>query len=693
MARLALAAFLAINVMMFSMVLWTRDVYAVDGTHHVATLLDDLLRYLCMLLSLPVLLLLGGPIVEETVAAVRARRWTTDALLLLGIVASFGYSIVSVLRGDGHVYFEVGCVILIAVTLGRWLEATAKQKTTAALAALERLLPNEVRVVRNGEEVKTSLTSIVVGDVLRFLAGERIAVDGIVVHHSAAVDEQLITGESHAVEKRPGDRVFAGSLDLDGELLIQATAPAGQGTLQSIVNSVRAAALRKDHYQRLADRVAAWFTPLVILTALGTFLYHANSDTLIDGLLAAVAVVLIACPCALGLATPMALWAALANAARHQVLFRDGDALARLANIDAIAFDKTGTLTTGKARVVRLVLAAEAKTAAVQDIAAALARGSNHPLSLAVAAYAARECTISSNDYATDGVRSLPGLGVAARFDCLQGEAALGSPRFMTQRQFRPDSAIEDSIATAAQQSLAVACIGWRGRVQGCFLFAERPRSEALQAIAELRQRGLRVCILTGDLLSRCTELRDAGLTVHAELLPDDKMAAIDSLRDHRAAPGLFARRRGVGMVGDGVNDAPALAAADVGVALGCGADVARATAGVCLLSDDLLRLPWAVDLARRTVKTIRWNLAFAFLYNVVGVALATTGQLNPIVAAIAMTASSLLVVSNSLRLGHAVDSEANPLAPAVSASSVIPSEANEIAEGDIAKIAISQRL
>ncbi|MEX2185415.1 MAG: cation-translocating P-type ATPase [Pirellulales bacterium] len=663
MARLALAAFLAMNVMMFSMVLWTRDVYTIEGdAQRALTLFDQLLRYLCLVLSLPVALLLGGPLVECAYEAIRHRRLTTDVLLVLGIAASLAYSIASVVRGEGHVYFEVGCVILVAVTLGRWFEATGKHKTTAALAALERLLPDSVRVVQGGREAPTPLADVAVDDTVRVLSGERFGVDGVLLRGASSVDEQLITGESVAVEKNAGDRIYAGTLNLDGDVLVRVTAAASQGTLSRIVAAVRAAAIRKDRYQSLADHIAAWFTPLVVVVALAALVYHARTNTLADGVMAALAVVLIACPCALALATPMAIWTALGAAARQQVLFHDGDALAQLATVSHVDFDKTGTLSTGQATVEQLLLAAGEDRDRVLRVAATLASGSSHPLSIAVARYAS-----DANRYECDGVRTLGGLGLKASIPAIDADGALGGMRLMDRERFVADEAILAALDAARRDNLAVVCIGWSGRVRGVFLLAEAFRAEVPQVIRRLGELGLSLRVLTGDRADRCGELAQIGLAVEAELLPDDKLAAVERLRR---------QRRGVAMVGDGVNDAPALAAADVGIAMGCGADISRASAGVCLLGNDLSRLPWAVELARRTVRTIRWNLAFAFVYNIAGIALAATGRLNPIFAAIAMTASSLLVISNSLRLTHDARSEEVPtpgVDPAASVRSPSP--------------------
>jgi heavy metal translocating P-type ATPase len=658
MARLAIAAFLSMNVMMFSMVLWTRDVYAMEhAAPEAMTLLDELLRYTCLLLSVPVVLLLAGPLVENAIETLRVRRLSTDVLLLLGIAAALAYSVVSVLRDEGHIYFEVACVVLIAITLGRWFEATGKQKTTAALAALERLLPEAVRIVINGRDQSRPLEDVLPGDRIHILAGERVPVDGVVVQYHATLDEQLISGESLPVEKRLGERVYAGTLNLGDDFYVDAVASSKAGALSRIVEAVRTAATRKDRYQSLADRIAAWFTPVVIVIALSTFVYHAKTASHGEGLMAALAVLLIACPCALALATPMAVWTALGAAAQNQVLFRNGEAIVRLAKARHIAFDKTGTLTTGKPRVSQFYAARAEEQEIALSIAAALARGSNHPLSAAIADFVSPAVA-----YSTDQIVTIAGQGLSATVEQLGDTAYLGSPRWMSVNNLACSDRIENAIRQAQSAGEGIVCVGWLGETKGVFTLAEALRVEAPAAIHALQSRGLALSVLSGDHERRCNGLRQLGLHVRSDLLPEEKLVAIAELRDGDH------RRHGVAMVGDGINDAPALAAADVGIALGCGADITRETAGVCLLSDDLMRLPWAIDLARRTVRTIRWNLVFAFVYNVIGIAFAAAGYLNPILAAIAMTASSVLVITNSLRLGHDEFSASQPSNPVLEA-------------------------
>ena len=638
LARLGLCIFLAINVMMFTMVLWTDDVYVGDAPNAASALagpLADVLRYLCLLASLPVLYLLGGPLAAGAWQGLREGRPSTDLLLLLGVIAAYVYSTVSVLRGEGHVYFEVGCLVLVLVTLGRWLEATGKLRTTSALDALEKLLPEKVRRVVDGRESLVPLHDIGVGDVLRVAAGERIPTDGVIERGTAHLDEQLLTGESSALVKEPGDAVFGGTLDVDSDLLVRVTAAPQQGTLQRLIDAVTQARREKGRYQRLADRLAAWFTPLVMAVAIAAAVAHGARSGFEHGLLTGLAVVLIACPCALGLATPLAVWTALGEAARSQVLFVSGEALERLAGARAICFDKTGTLTTGEARLAEVIAADPQTGDEARRRAAALAGRSSHPLARSLAA------AVSQDIERSVLVNTHPGRGLSAEID---GDAVvLGSPRWMEELHLGTSEDLHASIERLHAEGRSLTCIGWNGRVKGVFAFDEQVRPEAREALAACRAAGLHATVLTGDLPARAAALgEDLGVQVEPKLLPDDKVAAIARIR---AAWGPTV------MVGDGINDAPALAAADVGMALGCGADVSRESADVCLLGNDLRRIAWSIELARRTVRVIRQNLFWALAYNVLGVGLAAAGWLNPIWAAVAMTASSAFVITNSLRL------------------------------------------
>jgi heavy metal translocating P-type ATPase len=641
LARLGLSVFFTMNVMAFTMALWTADVYG-PGEVPVAMSesLAGLFRYLVLLFSLPVLALLGWPLFEHAWAGLRRGVVSTDWLLASGVGASF----VSVFRGEGPIYFEVGCAILLMTTLGRWLEATGRLKAGAALDDLARLLPERVRRLADGREESVAREDLRAGDRIRVLPGERLPADGRVALGAALVDEQVLTGESLPALKELGDRILGGTLNLDGDLTIEVTEERGDGTLARVVELVRRARESKGRYQMLADRAAGVFAPTMALIAMGAFAVHWACGSLERGLWAGLAVGLIACPCALGLAAPLAVWSALGNAASRRILFRGGEALERLAEVAAVRFDKTGTLTTGVAAVSHFEAENPDEEPAILAGAAALASAAPHALSRAIVQF------VESSPSASDGVevsevRVVPGLGAVGRLDDPGGPIVLGSQRFLAERGLTLGPRQAMAIADAEAWGVPLTLVGWEGRTRGLFVFDEQWRPDARSVIRWLSGSGYDVAVLTGDHAARGRAIRKTlGVPVFAALLPPDKAAAIDRAR-RETGP--------VCMIGDGVNDAPALAASDVGIALGCGTDVSRDSAAVCLMSDDLAAIPWSLELARRTRRTIRGNLAWAFGYNSLGVVCAALGWLNPAVAAVLMVASSTLVVVNSLRLAR----------------------------------------
>lgn len=521
-------------------------------------------------------------------------------------------------------------MVLVAVTLGKWLEASGKLRTTEALRELRTLLPDRVRRVTSAGEEVVPLAEVGIGDRLRVLPGERIPTDARIVSGRSAIDERTVTGESVPVSRGPGEIVASGTEVVDGPLDVEVVAVAGAGTLERLIDAVAAAATAGARHQRLAERAAAWFLPLVIGTAAAALIGHAwkggwDRDAIAAGTMAAIAVVVVSCPCALGLATPMALWAAVGSAARRHVLVRDADAFVRLGEASTVCFDKTGTLTTGLA--VRAIHDEDGRgDDAVLALAAGLARGSTHVLARAIeAAAVGRGLPVVE----VQDVQVVPGWGIEGRL--VDGRAVrLGS-----------DAWAGGDVPADADPDRPACRLAVAGRPVGRIEFDESLRPEAAAALAAVRGRGATTWVVSGDREPRVALVAAAvGAAWRAPLVPDEKLAFV---RSH--APAV--------MVGDGINDAPALAAADVGVALGCGADVSRWTADICLLRDDLGDLPWLVDLARRTGGTIRWNLVWAFGYNAACIPLAATGVVHPVVAAAAMVASSLLVVSGSLSLAR----------------------------------------
>jgi heavy metal translocating P-type ATPase len=642
LTRLGLSIFLSMNVMAFSMALWTVDVYGEEQTGTLAAPLFGLFRYLCLLFSLPVLILLGEPLLDSAWQALRRGWLSTDLLLLTGTAAAFVLSAVSVFRDHGPIYFEVACVILVMVTLGRWFEAAGRQRAGAALDELQRLLPEFVRVLRDGREIQVAAARVVPGDRLRVLPGERFATDGRLVDGRSAVDQQVLTGESQPVIRSAGDTVLAGTLNLDGAVVVEATSDPGGGTLDRLIAAVKQAREAKGYYQALADRISAWVFPAIAAIALATFAWHWADASFDRGVTAALAVVLVACPCALGLATPLAAWTALGVAARKHVLFKSGLALERLAGVRAVRFDKTGTLTSGAVRVVRYVaregrddLGNRTLLAQVSGLTAA----SLHPFARAVHEFAAER----SSPAGMTEVHELAGRGLAGRAVDTGETVSLGSLAFMQELHLSVPKALAPVLTHSDANGHSLACVGCGGEVRAVFQLEEALRPGAIDAVDGCRRLGLDVGVLTGD-HHGCGRWLAAqlGAPVLAGLMPEQKLAAI---REAQAQVGPVA------MVGDGINDAPALAASDVGVALGCGADVSRDAALVCLLSDDPEELVWAIGFARQVVRVMRRNLVWAFTYNCVGVALAVGGQLNPALAALLMVVSSVLVVRSALSL------------------------------------------
>lgn len=642
---LGLSVFCTMNVVMMTMALWS---YVATPQSPFETSLGDFLRWGGLLFTAPVLLLLGRPLTTNAVEQLRRGSLSTDLLLLTGVVAAFLFSVVSTVRGAGHVYFEVACVILVLVTLGRWLEATGRLQASAALDELEQLIPDQVRCVDAfGTTTMVPRELVAVGQTARVLPGERIAIDGRVRQGRGVVDEQFFTGESVPVEKQPGDHVLGGSLNLEGDLLLDVTAPASAGALGRLVEAVRTARLRKGRFQILADRWAQWFFPMIAVVSLVTFLVHGWQSDWETGVLTALSVVLIACPCALALATPLAIWAAMATAAKRGVIFRSGEALERLAEVRAIRWDKTGTLTTGVPQIVGLVCEDDAERTEIESLTAALTAGSTHIYSAAIHRYLDEATKVV--DIAE--VLTVPGRGLQMERPEV-GAISFGSPVFMSDCGLAAGPQFITALAKATDGHRTSVLIGWQHRIRGAYIVEEAARDEAHAALQECRRLKLDLAVLTGDRLERGLFWQQhLQLPVVAELLPEQKLAAI------RQAHEQFGH---VAMVGDGLNDAPALAAADVGIAMGCGADVTRDSADVCLLPNDLRLVPWTIHLSRRTVSTIRQNLGWSFGYNSVGVIIAAAGWLHPAVAAVLMVVSSLMVLGNSLRLQETGDESAS---------------------------------
>ena len=496
LTRLGLSIFFAMNVMVFTMALWTQDVYG-QPSQGSAIALHDLFRYLALIFSLPVLFLLGTPLFEEAIDAIRQRRISTDLLLAVGVIAAFVYSAVAVIADSGHVYFEVVCMILVAVTLGRWMEATGKVRTTEALRSLQRLLPDSVRLVQDGDERMIALEQLEAGQSIRVAAGQRIAVDGTIVSGSAAVDQQVVTGESQPVELSSNDSVLAGSLNLDGDLTIRVSSRPGESTVDQLVATVTDAARHKDRWGRFADRIAGWFFPCVALTAILTFAWHAWMGQFAAGLMAGLAVTVVACPCALALAAPLAIWNAFGQAARRGMIIRNADAMSRMPSIRHICFDKTGTLTTGQPVVERAIWDPDCDQSPelIHSVSIALAKTSTHPTSMAIQ-LASYNC---SDVLDAERLRAVSGRGLTASIPGFDDVVLLGSQAWMEQQGQVIPSSLAGLVADARGAGQSVTYVAWSGQVKAAYILTEELRPEARGVIQAIQDRGGHVVVLTGD--------------------------------------------------------------------------------------------------------------------------------------------------------------------------------------------------
>lgn len=605
------------------------------------------------------------PMIRRAALAASRRTSDMDTLIVLGVVAAWGYSTVSALfpgalegaDASRDVFFDTALIIVGFVSLGRALEARVRIRAAAALTGLLELAPQTARVVRDGLESDVPAADVKVGDTLRVRPGEQVPVDGVVLSGSSSIDESMLTGESMPVARGPEELVFAGTMNLDGAFSYQATEVGATTALARITSAVERAQSSKAPVQRLADRIASVFVPIVVFIAVLTFVAWAvfgDASSWTAAVLSAVAVLVVACPCALGLATPAAIAAGSGRAARLGILFRDAEALEAAGKIDTVVWDKTGTLTTGRHEVSSL----EPLRVSEQEllsIAASVEQHSEHPLGAAIAAYAEDQ---GIDLLAIEGFRSEPGRGAVATIDGLS--VAVGSAAMMTEQGVEtPPNEGEDTPVYVARDGVLIGVIG----------LSDRVKPGAAEAIEALSQQGIRSMMVSGDTeqsaeaVAAAVGIRD----VHSRILPEGKA---------RAVAGLQSDNHRVAMIGDGVNDAPALSQADLGLAMRTGSDIALETAQVGLMQSNPLRAAQAVLLARATRKVIRQNLGFAFAYNILLIPLAAglavpifdaaggvpggltwlfgeRGQFEPIAAALAMVASSISVFTNALRLNR----------------------------------------
>jgi Cu+-exporting ATPase len=601
------------------------------------------------LLVTPVQFIGGWSFYKGAWNAIRTRNINMDFLIALGTSVAYFYSVavlffpdvLPVKVAERDVYFEVSAVIIAFVLLGRYMEEIIKKKSSAAVRRLLDLKPAIAHVIRDGQEVDLPAENVMAGEFLVVKPGEKIPTDGDVSEGQSTVDESMLTGESMPVDKHPGSPVIGGTLNGSGVLTFKASRIGADTALAQIIKMVEEAQTSTAQIQRLADQVTGYFVPVVVTVALLALLGWSLAGNFPQGLLAFIAVLIISCPCALGVATPAALMVGVGKGADNGILIRGGEVLERAEKLSTVVFDKTGTITRGEPNVTDVIPLGAASEHEVLMLAAAVESGSEHPLGAAIVR-AARHRGISLPK--AIGINGVAGHGIVGSID--SRKIWLGNRRLFARQGISTEAAEEHLIGLEADGKTAM-LVGVDDRLLGVIAVADTIKPEAAEAVAALQASGIKVVLLSGD-NHRTAEAvaRQVGIErVIAEVLPDDKAAVIRQLQSEGQV---------VAMVGDGVNDAPALATADIGIAIGSGSDVAKETGGIILLKNDVRDVVTAIKLSRATMVKIKQNLFWAFIYNSIGIPIAAFGLLNPIIAAAAMALSSLSVIANSAMLKRA---------------------------------------
>lgn len=660
--RTGLAAFLWANVMSFSLVLYAGYFEQISSSVRRG------LPFVLMALATPVVFYCAQPVLRLAWRGLLNRTIRMELLLALGILAAYGYSVAQAFRGEIHLYFDTATVVVTLVLAGKMIERGAKERVSQWIAVLHRMMPNKVRLMAKGEERFVSVQALEPGQIFLVKAGEHIPADGLVVLGESHADESLLTGESIPIGKDPGTQVVAGSVNLDGVLQVQAIRSAGDSTLSRIILQVEQALGSRCDLERSVDRISRVFVPCVVLIAILTFLFSwiVSSLSLGQAIMRGITVLVIACPCALGLATPLTITAAFGAACRRGILVRDSRVLETVRKIDTVLLDKTGTVTEGKFSLLDLVLCQTTCSEAVLagtgekelvatrpsplyqssvasdealSLLASLEQYSEHPLGQAVARLARkRKCTV----HEVTSVEIHKGRGITG---LVNGKSVFaGNRRLISGLEIHLESPLEMQARDWEGEGKTVSFVGWNGELRAWAIFGDRVKPEAISLASELKRRGVDVRLISGD-APDTTKWTAAAVGIgsfESEVLPDQKAEVVRRLQKDGAV---------VAMVGDGINDAPALAQADLGIAMASGTDIAMRAAAVVLMNGSLLKVLDVFDLSRQTMRVVRQNLFWAFFYNSLGITLAVAGILNPIMAAVAMLLSSVSVIGNSLRL------------------------------------------
>jgi len=640
--RLGFAGFGAMNIMWISIALYAGAFSGISAEYR------QFFHWVSLAIATPVLLYSGGPILLSAWRGLRQARLSMDLPISIGALATFGYSLWQTIQGDEHVYFDTVVAFLFVILIGRYLEALARRNASSATLRLLELQPRmATRLTTDGDEERVAVRKLKPGDHLRIKPGDKVPADGFIIEGHSHIDESMLTGESHPVHKQVNCRIAGGTVNGENPLIMQVEQTGSATVLARIIHLVESAQGSKANIQRLADRIVPWFVATTLALAGATFFYwwaQADFDT---ALLTATAVLIITCPCALGLATPMAIAVSTGFAAKHGVLVRNGEALERLSEITHVVLDKTGTLTTGHMRVTDILPVGgspdiQAQKNRLLQLAGAIERHYSHPLAAAVcASIEAAELSFP----ACDGQQLLPGMGIGGKVDAQQ--IWVGNQRLMQQCNISIPHNIVKSCNNIESEMAVPVLVAANGSLLGLLRIEDQMREGAFELISSLGQHGIGITLLTGDSIAAARHLQhrlsthtSMPIRVIAEVLPADKADQIALLQQ---------QGEHVLMVGDGINDAPALAQADISIAMGSGTDVSMECSDIVLMGNNLQRIPWAIRLGARALKTIRQNLSLSLAYNIILVPVAMVAWVTPVFAALAMPVSSLLVIGNAM--------------------------------------------
>jgi P-type Cu+ transporter len=638
LARLGFAAFLAMNAQTFTWALYGEDLpflFPVEETSRQA------INYVVFVLSLPVYLLIGVPFLRNAFREIKSLAPGVDSLIALGTTSAFLYSMYSTFTGSLKIYYDTATMVLVLVTFGRYLEATARLKAKDALGKLASKAATMARVMTDGREERLDAAAVPLGALVRVLPGEQIPVDGVIEDGESSTDESILTGESEPVRKRTGDSVLGGSINHDGFLMIRTSKQSGEMYLPQLRLIVDGVLRGRSPIQDMADRISRTFTIAVILLTLGSTIFWWHSAGLASGLLTGLSVLLIACPCALGIGATLPASIGYARGAQNGVIVRSFDILERVGRLRKIFIDKTGTLTEGRVRmeVFRPSPCAKRSESEVLRLAASLESRSEHPIAHAITHYATKMGWLPLEVL---HFHYTPGYGVEGKVEVSNGRTV----NVRISKEAPPDNSGISVAHTASTSVLTTSYVYLDDVFSGVMCFSDAPRASAQVAIARIKKIGGDVTVISGD-NERATKQIAEKLGISQSLGGLTPVGKSEIVAGAKGVGGF------VCMVGDGVNDAAALAAADIGVTLSSGTDLAREASDITILGGDLGKLPWIIDYGRRIRDTIRWNFLWAFLYNGVGLGLAVAGVIQPVYAAGAMVISSALVIANSSRLAR----------------------------------------